>query len=152
MSLIEMIIGISIVFVSIVSVVTVYHFFVRVSQVNAISVKAEFLLEEGVEAVRSVRDNSWTNFSAIPVNTEKHLSFLNGAWGVVDENNYIEGFFERKFIITDVYRDADDNIAETGTLDAGTKKVEVFVSWNDRGATTTKSTVIYLANLFEDNE
>jgi len=39
----------------------------------------------------------------------------------------------RKIVITNAYRDADGNIAVTGTEDYSTKIVEVIVTWIDRG-------------------
>lgn len=147
-SLLEIIIGISIIFISVVSVISTYNFFFRMAQKNVKIVKAEYLLEEGIEIVRSMRDFGWQEFSDMPTNVDNFL-FFNGTKWELSNNVLIDNFFERKFIMTDVYRDGGDNISLLGTLDSGSKKVEVFVSWNEFGATTTISNSVILTNLFE---
>lgn len=149
-SLIEVVIGVSVVFIALISVVTTYNFFLRMAQKNMKVVKVEFLLEEGVEALRSIRDLSWENFSGISTDTDHYLTFENGFWVATSTNTYIDNLFERKFVVNDVYRDGTDNISESGTLDEGTKKINVSVAWFDFGATSTRSTSIFLTNLFEE--
>ncbi|MFC1623666.1 hypothetical protein ACFL05_00925, partial [Patescibacteria group bacterium] len=148
-SLLEVVIGISIIFVLVVSVVSTYNFFFRVAQKNTKTVKVEFLLEEGAEALRSIRDSGWEDFVNISSDTDHHLIFEEGVWKSTENNIYTDDIFERKFIITDVYRDNEDDISETGTLDSGSKKAEVFVSWSESGATTTQSISTILTNLFD---
>src|SRR3989344_4818546 len=42
--------------------------------------QAGFLLEEGAEAVRILRDNTWTNISSLTNATNYYLAFLGGTW------------------------------------------------------------------------
>lgn len=149
-SLIEVIIGLSIIFISLISIITSYNFFLKVVNNNTKVAKAEFLLEEGVEVLRFIRDKSWNDFSGIPLSENKFLVFDAGTWIISDENNYIDNLYERSFVIDNVYRDSNDDIAETGTLDPETKKATISVSWSNLGATTTNSTSIYLTNLFDN--
>ncbi len=148
--LIEVVVGLSVIFVSMVSVMTAYNFFLKVANNNTMVVKAEFLLEEGVEALRFIRDKSWNDFSNIPTDTTYHLVFQEGTWLATSTNLYIDDFFERKFSINNVYRDSGDDISETGVLDDGSRKVIVSVSWFGAGATSTRSTSVYLTNLFDN--
>ncbi len=151
-SLIEVIIGIAVVTVSVVSVVSTYNFFLRVAQKNVQTVKAEFLNEEGLEAVRSIRDTSWSDFvNNISTSTDYFLNFNTNMWEATSTNSYIDDMFERKFVLYDVYRDIGDNIVFSGgDMDLGTKRVEVTVSWSSLGATTTRSSEIILSNLFDN--
>ncbi|MBU1557539.1 prepilin-type N-terminal cleavage/methylation domain-containing protein [Patescibacteria group bacterium] len=149
-SLIEVLIGLSILLVSLVSVISTYNFFLKVANNNTEVIKAEFLLEEGIESIRFVRDKSWSDFSNIPVDTSHYLAFQGNSWSSTTTDPYIDGFFERSYILNNVYRDANDDIAEIGVLDEGIKKVTVFVSWPNSGSTSTLSTSVYLANLFDN--
>lgn len=146
----EVLIGISIIFVSIFSTISSYHFFLKITQKNTKTIKTQYLLEEGAEAIRIIRDSDWTSFSNINVDTDKYLFFDGNTWVLADNNIYIDNFFERKIIIKNVYRDSDDKIAEAGTLDLGTRRADIYVSWFGASGTTTDSISIYLTNLSDD--
>ncbi len=77
------------------------------------------------------------------------MSFTGSGWEVVSENIFIDGIFERKFVLEDVNRDSDGRIVESpsGTLDAGTKKLTAYVSWQKSSATTTRSITTYLSDI-----
>ncbi|OGD67137.1 hypothetical protein A2442_01940 [Candidatus Campbellbacteria bacterium RIFOXYC2_FULL_35_25] len=147
---VELIIGLSIIFVALTSVVSSYNFFFKVAKNNTKVIKAEFLLEEGVEVLKFVRDSDWTNISSLSSGSDYYLSFDGSLWSVSNTNVYIDDTYERKFVISDVYRDVDDNIAGMGALDIGTKDIEVFVSWLSSGATSTRSINIILTDLFSE--
>lgn len=149
MGLIEVIIGLAIISTSFLAVVTSYSFFIRVAIRNAETTKANFLVEEGVEVVRFLRDSSWGDFSTLATSTNHYLSFDGGVWMATSSNIYIDDRFERKFVLGDVYRDGAGDIAPLGTFDEGTRKVEIYVSWPIAGATTTLSAETYLSNLHE---
>ncbi len=147
--LIELIVAISVVFVMVVSVVGAYVFFINTAYKNTKITKATFLLEEGLEAVRSIRDTDWGTFSNISTSTNLFLTFDNG-WKISNDDIYLDSLFERKIVLSDVYRDENDGVVDSGgTFDAGTRKVDVFVSWRNPNATTTVSASEYLTNLFQ---
>ena len=98
-SLIEVIVGLSVIFVALVSVVGSYHFFLKVANSNTMVAKAEFLLEEGVESVRFIRDKSWGDFSGLSTETDYYLAFQDSTWSATTTNIYIDEFFERSFVI-----------------------------------------------------
>lgn len=111
--------------------------------------QASGLTEEGVEAVRSIRDNDWNIISGLNVDTDYYLSFNTNSntWslsttpvGLVDDR------FTRKVVFSDVYRDSNDDIASSGTLDTNIRRVKVVVSWNDQN--NTKDITFYLADIF----
>lgn len=146
----EVIVGLSVIFISLISIITSYNFFLKIANNNTKIVKAEFLLEEGVEVLRFIRDKGWNEFSNISLAENKFLIFQNGTWEISDENNYTDNLYERSFVIDNVYRDSNNDIVETGTLDTETKKVTISVSWSNLGSTTTNSTSVYLTNLFDN--
>lgn len=80
--------------------------------------------QEGLEAVRTIRDR---DFSLL-VNGEHGLKNTLGYWEFNGTNN-IKGKYKRVIKIESVYRDAQGNISESGTIDSETKKVTSKVDW-----------------------
>jgi len=114
------------------------------------SIQVAFLLEEGMETVKIIRDSSWNNINNLTTGNTYFLEFLNHDWIATSTNTYIDGKFERSFVIENVYRDInDDIIVSGGTLDINTKKTTVSVSWHNGKSTSTKSISAYLTNFHE---
>ncbi|MDO8510319.1 MAG: hypothetical protein Q7S15_01705 [bacterium] len=148
--LVEVLIGASILGASLVGMVAAYNRYLRASFVNTDSIKAAFLLEEGLEAVRSLRDDGWDMMVApLAVGTNYFLAFENGKWKATTINIFLDSKFERRFVFADVYRDGNDDIVSSGTLDTGTRKVTVTVSWATTYGTSTKTIASYITDMFE---
>ena len=112
-------------------------------------VEASFLAEEGLEALRSIRDEQWGTFAAFSGST-RYLFFTGSAWQGTTTPEYIDGML-RSFTVSDVGRGAEDDIVSSGGVnDPSTKKAEVTVAWQERGATTTISLSTYFADIHAD--
>jgi len=113
-------------------------------------VQASLLLEEGLETARFLRDASWANVSVPATGTTYYLTWSGTNWATsTTANVYVDGRFERTLRLDDVYRDGSDDIVPSGgTLDVGTRKATVTVSWWDRTATSTRTISTYLTNIF----
>ena len=135
---------------------------IQVSHQALRQAQATLLVEEGVEAVKSIRDNSWTDISSLTINTDYYLFFNTSTnlWSLRLSSsgtsapsgsipNYpIDSVFTRKIVVSPVYRDGNYNIASSGNLDAGTKKVTVTVSWNGQSSVVSKNLSFYISNIF----
>lgn len=149
--ILEIVIGVSIISISLFGLIAVSQFSLRAINESSKNIKAAFLLEEGIEAIRILRDSSWqTDIASLTSGTTYYLDFDGTTWNSTTINIYIDDLFERNFVINDIYRDANDDISETGTLDSNTKKVTVSVSWLRSTGTTTKIVSTYIANLFNN--
>ena len=147
--LIEIIVGSAILTVSLAAVATYFQKSLQFNQDNKKIVQASFLLEEGLEVVKFFRDTSWLNISGLTSNTSYYLKFDGTKWATSTSNVFVDNLFERKLVINNVSRDANDDIVSSGgTNDADTKKATVSVSWGGRNGTTTKSISTYLTNIF----
>lgn len=97
--------------------------------------EAEFLVQEGMEAVRAIRHDSWKNL----LFGTSSVSISGGEW-VFDGEGTTEtiGKFTRTISFGDVCRDsADDIVTCPGSYtDAQTKEVLVTVSWEPTPGTT----------------
>lgn len=122
-----------------------------VADLSVKNIQAAFLLEEGMEALRSLRDGGWSaKIAPLSTSTSYYFYFNAAGWQATTTNIYVDGVFERSFSLADVFRDANDNIAVSGAADPDTRKIMVSVSWKTKtGATTTRGASTYLTNLFE---
>ena len=120
---------------------------------NLISTKGAYLAEEGIEAVKTIRDSSWNNISSLSDNTNYYLYFdtsssTNNIWKATTTASSIDSTFIRTFKVNAVYRDSNGRIISSGgTLDLNTEKVTVSISWKSKNSTTTKTLSTYITNL-----
>jgi len=82
--------------------------------------------EEGIEAIRNIRDRDFLLLEA----GEFGLNFTSDTWSLTAAPEDIDGYYLRTVTIEDVYRDSEGNIATTGTLDEEIKKITSEVTWN----------------------
>lgn len=150
--LLEIAIGISVISLSIFSLTVVSNLALKLTEESARNTQASFLLEEGVEALKILRDSSWSaNIASLTPGTTYYFSFTNHNWQATSTNIYIDGIFERSFFLHDVNRDINDDIVSSGGIpDPDTKKITVSVSWRFRNSTTTQSVSAYITNLFNN--
>lgn len=147
-ALVEVLIAIAIVSASIFSFSEVASRSVELTRESVRRTQAAFLLEEGLEALRSIRDSQWSGISNPMTNTNYYLSYSSG-WNLSTTPNTIDRF-TRTVVFSTVNRDgADDITASGGTLDDRTRKATVSVSWLDnKNNTQTKAIQIYLTDIF----
>jgi prepilin-type N-terminal cleavage/methylation domain-containing protein len=151
MSLIEVIIASAIISISMISITQVYGNFLTLSLANTSKVQSVFLLDEGVEAMKTIRNYSWASIGSLATNTNYYLVWQNSRWQATTTPVIIDNQFVRQFTVQNVYRDPTTlNIVYTGgVLNNDSKMINMNVSWNYKGATSTKQTSFYIFNLYE---
>ena len=148
--MIEVVIASAIIVISILAIMSVATRSIAFSRQAFHNTQATFLLEEGAEAVRINRDNSWTsNIANLTPGTNYCLYFNNTTWVLQTSNCTATGIFTRTVTIASVNRNATtQDIATTGTNDAGTKLVTITVSWYEGSNNITKTLPFYISNIF----
>lgn len=146
--LIEVIIASSIIAVVLILLIGSIQNTVEVSKRALERTQASYLLEEGAEATKSIRDTSWSSIAALTSGTPYYLSYNGTAWALTETPGVVDRF-TRTVVISPVSRDASDDISATGTLDSGTKLVTVTVSWSASSGTQTKALAFYISNIRE---
>ena len=96
--MVEILVAASIIAVSILAVMGVAQKSIFVSRQSLHSSQAGFLMEEGAEATRIVRDNAWTNISSLTVGTNYYPTYSGGTWTLSTTANTV-GIFTRKVIV-----------------------------------------------------
>lgn len=144
--LIEVVIGSALLLVLLVSITAVAQQSLQALRETKRQVQAELLLREGFEALRMVRDISWTNISTLSTGTSYGLSLQGGVWGVAGSSQQID-IFTRSFTLDPVYRDGSWNIASSGTNDPDARKVTMRVVYEAPSGTVTRELSAYYANI-----
>lgn len=152
-SLIEVVLGAALILGAVTVLVSVNTIYFKAASSNIKSVKAQLLLEEGVEAIRTIRDGGWTTHIANLTNgTTYYLSFNTSTnlWSITTTPQYVEGVL-RSFVLSAVNRDSNDDIVTSGgSSDSGTRKVVVNVAWVGYSGTSTDSFSTYISNVFKN--
>lgn len=152
-SLIEVILAASMLTVALVSVSAYYKKVLDVSYNTTLHIQSGFLLEEGFESVKLLRDTGWSNkIATLSTTTTYYLYWTGTQWTATTTKQVVENTFTRSFTVSDVKRDGSDNIAAAGTYDAGTMKVKINVAWIRKGSggVATDTAETYITNLFSN--
>lgn len=150
-SLVEVLVMVFVVTFSIFIIWKIYILYIKISFSNPATFQASFLAEEGIEAIKFMRDSNWTsNIATLSSGTSYTLIFNGIVWEATTTPAFINDRFDRRISLADVYRDGSGNIAASGTLDLNTKKVLVVVSWLKDTATSTREITTYVSNIFNN--
>lgn len=157
-SLMEIVVAVGLMMAFVSSIVAASHFELRAVDESARKGKAAFLLEEGLEAVRVLRDRGWSDNIGPLVSGATYYPVFSINWKVVAADpGPIDGLFTRTVVFDDVWRrDADSDIVDVSsgdakTIDPNTKRVTVTVAWpGPGGAVRQESVSTYLANIFQN--
>jgi Tfp pilus assembly protein PilV len=147
--MVEVVIVTSIIVVAVLAFMAVAQKSIYLSRQSLHTAQAVFLLEEGAEATRIVRDNDWSTITGLTAGSTYSPTFSSNTWTLSPTQNMV-GIFTRTVSIANVSRDATSNdiVTSGGTNDTGTKLVTVTVSWPEGGTTITKTLSFYISDLF----
>lgn len=115
--------------------------------------EAVALAEEGMEAVRSMRDESWSsNISVLASGTTYYPEISGNKWtlSTIDPGPS-NGLYTRTVTFENVNRDSvTDDVASSGTLDPNTKKLTVVVTWAENQVTKDVTLTTYITNFLSN--
>jgi len=133
------------------TIITTYISYMTAYRNTTHTITASYLLEEGVEAVKTIRDRSWEHeIAPLSTNgTHHHLSFSTTTlrWNTTSTPEYSNDTFKRWFTLETVQRDSNDDIASSGTIDDGSRKLTVTVAWPQGMSTSTKEITTYITDI-----
>ncbi len=143
---IEVVLGVSLAGIIIVYSATSIVQFINTARDVTVQTQALYLAEEGLELVRYVRDNDWTDISALSLGSTQYLSVtssdvtITGTPEVIDE-------FTRSFSVQNVYRNSStfDIVASTtggSVSDPDAKYVTATVSWGNPTKSVSLTTIL----------
>lgn len=139
-----MLIGISIAALILVFVVHSVTRFASIGREMIDKTAALYIAEDGMEIVRFIRDDSWTNISSLTNGATYYLNVSSTTLAITGTPETV-GIFSRSFVVDEVERGATDDIVVSGVTDPGSKYVTVTVTWD--GGTESVSLTSVLANI-----
>ena len=153
-TLIEIVLATSIFTMFFLSISFFYKKALDVSKDTTGHIQSGYFLEEGIEAVKLMRDAGWTtNIATLTPGTTYYLYWNGSMWTATTTVQVLENTYTRSFVIANVARDANDNIVSSGgTNDPGTKMVTLNISWMRYGnkGITSDSIQTYITNLLNN--
>lgn len=151
LSLIEILVSIAIISTTLVSLLGLTSFSLRITSIVKQTNRANNMAQEIMEQIRNFRDvTSWnTDGLGIVIPNIDYYVQKSGTppkWQLVPGAITIDGF-TKKAVFEVVKRDSNDDIVETGGIeDPDTKKVIVTVSWQERENTRQLELISYFTN------
>jgi len=144
---IEILVAVSIIVVSILAAMSVTQKSVYISRQSLHLSQASFLLEEGAEIIRILRDNSWDNISNLTIGADYYPTFSEN-WSLSISPSTLD-IFTRKITVANVNRDiSSGDISSLGENDLGTKLITITVTWVEGGETINKILSFYIMDIF----
>ncbi len=128
-ALVEAILAFAIISSSILVSMAVIQKSLKASYSSFHNAQVSFLLEEGAEKVRILRDNDWSNVTSL--NTTEQI-----------------GIFTRTSVASAVNRNVSTGIIGSGVDDPGTKLITITVSWQEQGVLKSKDLKFYIMDIF----
>lgn len=143
-TLVEVIIGITIISVSLVAIGYSINAYVDARAALLTDVKAAYLAEEGYELVRSLRDDDWNTIDALALDTLHFLAVSSTSAAVTAAPEVIDALYTRSFELRALYRDGNDDIVDSGapgaSIDDEGRMLDVHV--HGPNGTTTFEAII----------
>jgi len=150
-SILEATIAIAVAILVFVGIYQIIVLSIRTTDTNLQVIEAVHRAEESVEVTRTLRNESWgSNIASLTIGNTYYPIFENSTWSLSTTPPNPEDAFIETIVLSNVYRDESDNIAESGTLDPNSRKVTATVSWENRGFSRQESVETYITN-FLDN-
>ena len=152
-SVIEIIIGASIIAITFVLTISVYSSLLKLSGEALPRIQGAMIADEGVQALRSMRDDSFSsNIASLALDTPYYLvwSQASSSFFATTTPVVIDNTFYRTFTLSNMYRDGNQNIAPSGTLDFDGRFADINVSFQKRNGTSTQVLQTYILNTFNN--
>ncbi|OGD23329.1 hypothetical protein A2Z10_01395 [Candidatus Azambacteria bacterium RBG_16_47_10] len=151
MGLIEIILVVGIISASFFAIGQLGFMSMKASKDRSDKVRALAVAQEGMEAVRTVRDAGWTdNIATLSFGSAYYVATSSGQWLLtVTDPGLIANTYARTVVIDNVSRDINDDITAVGGIDdPGTKKVTTMVTWGNPAKTL--QLVTYITNILKN--
>jgi Tfp pilus assembly protein PilV len=148
--LIEVLVAVFIFTIILSSLILVSNMYLSGAGDNLRLTQAAYLAEEGIEAVKTIRDKSWVDISNLNIDQTYYLNFntTSSIWQATTTKIDIDNF-SRSFVLEGVVRGGDGNILDSGipNLNDKTRKLTIFVSWLGKNGIITKNLKTYITDI-----
>lgn len=151
--ILEVLIVSAILSVSMIGIMTAFTFYIKEGLKTTRKIQASYILEEGAEAIRYLRDESFsTNIVPITTGSTYYIATSTTGWMATSTPTFFFDDFTLMVSLEDVYRkDSDSDIVPLSyvgakTIDPSIRKVILTTDWITSSSTMTT----YIADLFDN--
>lgn len=150
-SIVEILVAVFIIAIALTGLSGLSSFSLRASLLSKQTAQANSVAQETLESLRNFRDGTYWSANglgalAVGVDYYPQKTGSPAKWQLV-QGTETTGIFTRKIILSNVQRDANDNIVGSGGIsDPQTKKVVAAVSWQERGKSHEVELTTYLTD------
>ena len=147
LSLIEILITSSVLITVVTGMVGALQLYMRLAAGDRDKAQAASLTQEASEALQLMRDIDWTDIEALQEDTAYQLYWSGSVYTATTTDILLNDKYVRTFTLSTLYRDGNDNVAESGTEDENGRRVliEVFASSTPSAIMTAE---LLLLNLY----
>src|SRR3989344_6133361 len=152
-SLVEVVVMVFVATVLLFSIAEVAKISFHTFSAKKLEYRAVLYLNEGVEALRAMRDESWTtNIAPITASTTYYVVPTANSWTATAVSpGQLDVIFTRTVTLQNVLRDSADDIDPAGSVaDPDTRKVSVAVSWTSAVGPRSLSVDVYITNYLKN--
>lgn len=147
-ALIEVLIAVTIISGALIIVVSATTQSLSYSYITLKNYQATLATEEAVEAIKAIKLENWTsNISTLVTGTNYGITLGLNNWQIAANPQTTNLGFTRTIVFSNVYRDGNDDIATSGTLDTGVKKVTITTTWSYAGRNYSQTVEFYIFNI-----
>ena len=114
-SIVEIVIGASIMGLLVIASVSALALFVRSATDSKEQIIALYLAEAGVEYMKHIRSVNWDNISSLSTDTTYYFAVSTTTLATSTSPEVIDGYYERSLHLTDLYRDNTGDIVSSTT-------------------------------------
>ena len=150
-SIIEIVVAAAIIATAVVGISGAWQLYIKVSNISAEYAQAANLTEEAGEALDIMRDMSWnSNISPLSLGTTYYLYWNGQSYTATTTPQIINSTYLRTIVLSSINRDANYNIASSGTLDPNTKLATITVTISGNASTTLAQLQTLIHNVFNN--
>ena len=149
LGMVEIIVVIAVITVSFTAILQLFKLQIQTERAKREEMAAYTLLSESLEAVRSIRDDGWSNLSSLTMGADYYPKISGNSWVLSNIDPGAINGYSRWVVINSVNRDiASGNIVSppSGSLDLDTLEIVSYVEWQSNGTTTSRDLRTYLTN------
>lgn len=129
-SIVEIIVASAIIAISVVGIVGAIQVYLKVVHQNTRETQAVLLLDETAEALQYMRDDSFsTHFDSITFGNTYTIFWTASGYELSTSTISLPYDMRRTVVFSEIERDANDQITNSGTVDDGTIKAAITISW-----------------------
>lgn len=151
----EVVIGAAVISLALGAVITTFSHYVRSGTLSNNRVKAITLGEEGLEAMRFLRTESFSgNIATLTPGETYRIAFTGTTWEATSSTALIDGMFDRTIVVDSVYRKTSDqdivdaSSGDSKAIDTHARQVTADVSWRDGVATSSIRLTTYITDIY----